>query len=145
MRGRIGSWLLKIAGLIGVTLASAVIALKLLDYLDGSRRGGWPAAQSQNVIDVVEATYGASCRASAPASAGAIKDGNATAGVAKLCDKAIDDCSFVFDVIDVGDPLPGCGKDLSISWRCGGDPQLHVLRIAAEAHRKPVYISCLKR
>jgi hypothetical protein len=138
-------WPVRIAALVGVTVASAVISFQLFEYLDASGRSGWPAAPSDNIMEIVEATYGASCRVSAPQSAAAIKDGNATAAIAKLCDKAIDDCSFVFDLADMGDPLPGCGKDLSIVWRCVKEPNPRRLLVPAEAHRKPVYISCLKR
>ena len=146
MRDRIVGWSLRIAGLIGVTLASAVVSLKLLEYMDDAGRAGWPAVPSTNVISIVEATYGGSCRATMPAEkATAIKDGNATAALVKLCDKAIDDCRFAFDVADVGDPLPGCAKDLSISWRCANEDKPRRLTIAPEAHRKPVYISCLAR
>jgi len=145
MQFRNSGWPVRIAALIGVTLASAVISFQLFEYLDASGRNGWPATVSDNVIEIVQATYGASCRLSAPQSAAAVKDGNATAAVAKLCDKAIDDCSFVFDVGDVGDPLPGCVKDLSIVFRCAKDPNPRRLVIPAEAHRKPVYVTCLKR
>src|SRR5262245_25081357 len=104
-------WPVRIAALIGVTLASAAISFQLFEYLDASGRSGWPATVSDNIIEIVEATYGASCRESVPTAAPTFKDGNATAAIAKLCDKAIDDCSFVFDLADVGDSLPGCGKD----------------------------------
>jgi hypothetical protein len=54
----------------------------------------------------------------------------------------MDDCNFVADTRDLGDPAPGCAKDLSITWRCSRDDKTHKLNVAGEAHSKPVALSC---
>jgi hypothetical protein len=140
--------LLKVAASAGVIAASAWIALELFNYWDSSgAASGWPTRSTRNLIEITEATYGASCRKApaAPGQASGVKDGNVTAAVAKICDKAIDDCQFGASTVDLGDPAPGCGKDLSISWRCGAGQTVRRLHIPAEADGKLVTISCLGR
>ena len=142
MRSSVGA-LLKIAGLLAVTVASSWAALQLLNLWDVSRSGSGGAGStgSSNLVQIAEATYGLSCLGRAPG----VKAGNVTDAVAKICEKAIDDCKFVASVGDFGDPAPGCAKDLSISWRCGTDQSLRRLRIPAEADGKLISISCLPR
>jgi hypothetical protein len=135
---RSGRAFLKIAGLLGVALGSSWIALQLFDYWDvstvGSRNSSIP-----NVIEILEATYGSNC----PGQASAVKPGNATSVVAKICEKAIDDCKFVASVGDFGDPAPGCAKELRVTWHCASDQSARRLRIPPEADGKLVFISCL--
>src|SRR5262245_26374132 len=111
MRSLVGRSL-KIALLVAVTLASSWIALQLLKQWDVSRSGADSAGRAgPNLIQIAEASYGLNCAGRAPG----VKPGNATEAVAKICDRAIDDCKFVASVGDFGDPAPRCAKDLSIS------------------------------
>jgi hypothetical protein len=139
-----GSILWKITGLLGVTLASAWIALRMFDYWSSPTTAAWPVPPAPSMVHIVDATYGLSCQsfAVAPGLVNSVKPGNATAAVARICENAMDDCNFVADTRDLGDPAPGCAKDLSITWRCSLDDKTHKLQVAGEAHSKPVALSC---
>jgi hypothetical protein len=143
MRSRIR---LYVAGLLGVTLASFWIALRSLDYWS-SPGFDRTAVSAPNFIHIAEATYGLNCRGFVvpPGHVNQVKEGNATDAIAKICEKAIDNCNFYFDVADVGDPAPGCSKDLTIGWRCAADDKVRRLHIAQEAYAKPVSVTCLGR
>jgi len=139
------STLLKITGLLGVTLVSFWIALRIFDYWDRSTTdSARPVPSAPNIIHITEATYGLNCRGFtvAPGQVNRVKEGNATAPIARLCESAIEDCSFIADVRELGDPAPGCPKDLSIAWRCSRDDEPHRLHVAEEAHSKRVKIMC---
>jgi hypothetical protein len=137
---------LYVAGLFSVTLALFWITLRLLDYWS-SPGFDRTAASTPNFIYITEATYGLNCRGFVvpPGQLNRVKEGNATDAIAKICEKAIDDCKFYFDVADVDDPALGCGKDLSISWRCAADDKVRRLHIAQEAYAKLVSVTCLGR
>jgi hypothetical protein len=137
---------LYVAGLLGVPLASFWIALRLFDYWSSPGLDRI-AASTPNFISITEATYGLNCRGfvAPPGQSNRVKEGNATDAVAKICEKAIDDCNFFFDIADIGDPAPGCSKDLSISWRCAADDKVRRLHIAQEAYGKPASVTCLGR
>ena len=67
-----------------------------------------------------------------------VEAGNATAAISKICTNARESCAFVVDVNQIGDPAPGCGKDMPISWRCGDEerstgcmwPQKHTPKLS---------------
>ena len=120
----------------------------MFDYWNASTVGaGRPNVSSPNLIHIIEATYGMNCRGFTvgPGQVNRVKEGNATQTIAGLCDKAIDDCRFYFDFGVLGDPAPGCSKDLAISWRCGADEKVHGVRVAPEANSKLVAIVCPRR
>ena len=137
-----GSMLVKIAGLLGIALFPW-IAINVYHYWIGQTLV-WPAPEAPNLIRVTEATYGLNCDGVAvlPGQVNRLKQGNATAQIARICDNAIEDCTFIVDVRDLGDPAPGCAKDLRISWRCSRNDKGHRLRVAEEAHTKSVTLAC---
>jgi hypothetical protein len=49
---------------------------------------------------------------------------------------------FDVDVLQLGDPAPGCGKDFTASWRCGGDPTVHKFFLSPEASGRSALLSC---
>jgi hypothetical protein len=136
---------------LAVMAASSWITLQALDYWDASRSGSASvsvAATSTNprhLISIVEATYGLSCKdfKVAPPAANMVSVGNATAGVAGLCDKKYGTCKYPVDVARLGDPAGGCGKDFLVKWRCGFDSiRTHEARLSAEAHGRSISIVC---
>jgi hypothetical protein len=130
--------LLKGMSALAVALASFWLTLKIMD------NSATPADPNADLIQVTEATYGMNCQGSAGPGgrANLVKAGNATAAIAKNCAEARESCAFVFNVNQIGDPAPGCGKDLSIGWRCGADETVHRLHVAAEAHSKSISLTC---
>src|SRR5262249_33723640 len=106
------STLLKVTGLLGIVLFPW-IAANVYNYWAG-QSVLWPAPSASNLIHITEATYGLSCRDFAPrgGQANRVKQGNATAVVARVCENALESCSFSADVHHFGDPAPGCAKDL---------------------------------
>jgi hypothetical protein len=67
-------------------------------------------SQSPTVISVTSATYGASCKA---------PKGNVTKFLQTACDGK-SSCQYSVDYKTIGDPAPGCSKDFSVEWTCGG-------------------------
>src|SRR5262249_8523881 len=67
---------------------------------------------SQNTIQVVSGTYGASCGA---------PYGNATWHLAPSCNGLMA-CQYTVSVSILGDPVPFCQKDYIAQWRCGANP-----------------------
>jgi hypothetical protein len=147
MRSSGSGFPLKIAALIAVTLASFWAALRLFEYWNPAGYAPDDPARAPNIIEITEASYGLSCRGFTVSSGqtNSVREGNATAAVAKNCDGAIDDCQFIARVVDFGDPAPRCPKDLSVNWRCAVDQTVHRLLVRPEADGKLVTISCLRR
>jgi hypothetical protein len=89
---------------------------------------------SAGVIEIVKATYGANCGASA---------GNASRHLADECSGSTD-CSYVVDVNQLGDPASGCAKDFEALWRCPPQGEVHTARLEGEAGLggKSVLLSC---
>ena len=139
MRSSVGRILLNITALLGVTLTSAWITLQLIDYWTSST-----VSRTPSPIRISEATYGMNCRGFrvAPGQVNSVQEGNATESIAKICEKAVGDCNFVVDVVQLRDPAPGCSKDLSISWYCGANEAVRRTYIGREAHGKSVSIVC---
>jgi len=103
-----------------------------------------PQDPTASVIHVVDATYGQTCQNFVPSSgrANLAKVGNRTAALTKACDKAETICLFAVDVVQLGDPAPGCGKDFIANWRCGSDPTVHQFYLTAEANGRSALLSC---
>jgi hypothetical protein len=128
----------KLTAGLAVLAGSFWATLKILDY--------WatPADPNADLIVVSEATYGMNCRNPATRSGplNDVKAGNVTAAVAGNCAGARGTCSFVVDVNRLGDPAPGCGKDLSVFWRCGADETVHRAYVAGEANTQTARLVC---
>jgi hypothetical protein len=121
-----------------VLLGSFWLTLEILDYWTA------PDDPDADLIAVTEATYGMNCRGGVARSGqpNEVKAGNATAAVAESCLGTSKTCTFVVDVNRIGDPAPDCGKDLSIAWRCGAQPTVHRIYVAAEAHGQRISLRC---
>jgi hypothetical protein len=112
--------------------------MQILDY--------WllPQDPDATVIHVVDATYGQACQNFVPPSGrtNLAKVGNLTPALARACDKAKTTCLFAVDVVQLGDPAPGCGKDFIVNWRCGSDPKVHQFYLTAEANGRSALLTC---
>jgi hypothetical protein len=138
MGSSIGRVLLMVIGGFAVVAISFFATMHILDY--------WLSPQDPNasVIHVVDATYGLACKDFAPPSGkpNLVKVGNATTALTSACDRAKATCSFAVDVVQLGDPANGCGKDFTANWRCGSDPKVHPFYLTAEASGRSVLLSC---
>ena len=105
-----------------------------------------PAA-IRGAINVVEATYGWSCKdfqVPKPA-VNSVRRGNATTFVSKECDGKSPSCPFAVDVNRLGDPATTCVKDFTVRWRCGADPAVHEAALPSDAQGKTVTLACSGR
>jgi hypothetical protein len=86
-------------------------------------------------IQVLSATYGGNCRAPL---------GNVTNSLRAACDgKEL--CSYRVDYLALNDPVPGCDKDYSATWRCGFDGQVVTTTAAPQTGYGPnLILSCEK-
>ena len=138
MASTAGRTMLKLTAGTAVLLGSFWLTLEILDY--------WATPEDPNadLIAVTEATYGMNCRGPVAGSGRVndVKAGNATAAVAESCAGTRKICTFVADVNRMGDPAPGCGKDLSIGWRCGAEETVHRTYVAGEAHAQRIWLRC---
>jgi peptidoglycan/LPS O-acetylase OafA/YrhL len=77
----------------------------------------------EGTLEIVEATYGRSCKAS---------EGNVTKSVVSSC-SGDRHCNYVVDVYRLGDPAGGCSKDFDVRWRCGRKDEIKFGHVDAEA------------
>ena len=89
---------------------------------------------------VIEATYGANCAASASPQ-NTVKKGNATASVAEICNFATE-CTFTVDVMRLGDPANGCGKDFTVTYKCSRSGDALTVGLPGEADGNSVRLKC---
>jgi hypothetical protein len=82
-----------------------------------------PLRTSVGTIEIISATYGLNCGAS---------PGNETAHLAEACNGK-PECLYRVDYTAIGDPVPGCGKDYVVEWRCAGSRSPRRIRAAPEA------------
>jgi len=138
MRSPWGRTAFRLIGALVVLGASFFVTLKLLDYWSA------PLDPNADVIEVVEATYGKNCEAFTPPAGypNLVKPGNATTAVAQVCNKTKGSCRYLVDLVKSSDPAPGCGKDFTVSWRCGADPTAHLSHLAGEANKKTAALIC---
>jgi hypothetical protein len=96
------------------------------------------------VIHVVDATYSLACKDFVPPSGrtNLVKVGNVTAAPTSACDNAKTTSLFAVDAVQIGDPVPGCGKDFTVNWRCGNDPKVHQFYLTPEASGRSALLSC---
>jgi hypothetical protein len=111
------------------------------------RSGQWAPANDfpwrYPPIDVVAATYGSTCRnfRPQPPFTNTFRNGNATDVIRRLCfhEKK---CTVVLDVVTLGDPANGCGKDFSVEYRCRGSGPPVTAEVPAEADGKVITLDC---
>jgi hypothetical protein len=103
-----------------------------------------PTDPDADLIKITQASYGLNCQNSAPwvRQTYQVKAGNVTDAVAASCSGTRKVCSYAVDVGRLGDPAPGCGKDLSIEWRCGTDKEPRRYHLDPEANSQTAYIGC---
>jgi hypothetical protein len=103
-----------------------------------------PAARSENLIHITEATYGGNCSGSmSPAgSASLVRAGNATVAAGQSCNDTDVLCPVVVDAAKIGDPAVWCSKDFAVSWRCGSERTIHHRALPAEARGAIAWLSC---
>jgi hypothetical protein len=125
-----------IAGLFALAV-SFWLTLRLVDIVTASTE---PDA---DLIKVTQATYGLSCQ-SAPWSrqTSQVKLGNVTDAISASCSGTHKLCAYVVDVNRLGDPAPGCGKDLTVEWRCGANKEPHRYHLDPEANTQTAYLGC---
>lgn len=95
------------------TLGTALVAAAPTGVAAARSTNGLFAASqpaSNSWIIVTTATYGASC---------GLPDGNVTQALKAACDGKRT-CVYRVNLQVLGDPAPGCRKDFSVQWSCGG-------------------------
>jgi len=130
--------LIRLTGGLAVVVAAFWITREIVNYLSA------PKDPSANTIYVMAATYGENCQSFVPRSGrvNLVKAGNATAAVTRACDNSKVICMFNVDVLKLGDPADGCGKDFIASWQCGVDRRVHQVYLPAEASGSTALVSC---
>ena len=138
MRSSSGRVLLMVIGGFAVVAISFFATMHILDY--------WLSPQDPNasVIHVVDATYGLACKDFAPPSGkpNLVKVGNATTALTSACDRAKATCSFAVDVVQLGDPANGCGKDFSAEYFCTRLQETKTAFLPAEANGRSIVLTC---
>jgi hypothetical protein len=140
MRSTAGRVLIALFGGLAVVAASFGGAMAILHY------GFAPQDPGAGVIHVVQATYCDNCQSYVtPAQfPNWARPGNVTAAVAAACDETKGSCLFTVDVTKLGDPAHGCGKEFSVTWRCGAAPSVHEAYLPAEAYTRTALLNCQK-
>jgi hypothetical protein len=116
------------------------------------RSAGWGAAEQlltwrhppPGTIDIVNGSYGQSCRdfTPKPPQQNTYREGNAAGALNRVC-AGKSHCHFVVDSAMLGDPAPDCDKDFSAEYRCGpADSTLKVVRVDANAEGKTIVLDC---
>lgn len=90
------------------------------------------AAQAADV-NVLTAWYGQSCGAA---------HGNVTAHVKSRCDGR-PTCQYGVDAGALGDPAPGCPKNMVVVFACTNQPSVRLSQIVGEANGKTLVLSCV--
>ena len=80
-------------------------------------------------IEVVSATWGGNC--------GALKD-NVLQYVWSAC-SGQQECDYIFDWGELGNPAPQCAKQFHVDWRCGPNLPLMTLASASEPRQDAVF------
>ena len=93
-------------------------------------------------IDVVKATYGENCQASASTESekNLLREGNVTSKLRNVCQ--YNECSILIDSKRFGNPAPTCAKDFSVDYRCKIDNEIRKASVAADATGKTVKLDC---
>ena len=83
-------------------------------------------------ITIVSATYGLNCGA---------PQGNATSHITQACSNASTKCDYRIDVINLGDPKPGCAKAFEVQYQCAGGAT-QTVTAPPEANTTTVTLQC---
>jgi hypothetical protein len=85
-------------------------------------------------ITVIEATYGATCGATA---------GNLTGAAARACDGR-SDCTFPVDRRQLDVSAPGCAADVRVTWRCSPEESVRTATLGADVPSPPsIALECV--
>ena len=138
MKSPFGRILIRVVAGLAIVAASFWSTLLIMNYWSK------PEDPNANRIHVTEATYGNSCKDVAPPDGhpNLVKPGNATAAVSEDCENKKASCTFTVDAARLGDPAPGCGKDFTVTWRCGADQAALKAYLSAEANNRSALLSC---
>jgi hypothetical protein len=119
-------------GGLAIVIGSFYATLKVMDYRESSTlpRNAAPTG----LITIEEATYGANCSRG-------IKAGNVTQYAAKACDGRLA-CNIAISVQELGDPAQGCGKDYSLSFKCGQQQLSRKMHVDGEANGARLALDC---
>jgi hypothetical protein len=103
----------------------------------------WRAPPPDGTIDIVEATYGGSCLGFKPKfpAFNYVARGNANGPLRDAC-AGKTQCRLRWDLTRTGDPASGCGKDLSVSYRCGPGIPPKTAMVPPEAHGHEISLDC---
>ena len=82
-----------------------------------------PPQPAATGIDILSATYGENCGG---------KHGNATKALLAACNGR-ESCDYTVDVVKLGDPANGCGKDFTADYACRPGDQPHKAALPGEA------------
>lgn len=85
-----------------------------------------------NEVNVLTAWYGQSCGAA---------HGNVTAHVKSRCDGR-QVCLYGVDAPSLGDPAPGCAKNLIVVFACQGQTAVRLSQLQAEANGRTLVLAC---
>ena len=83
-------------------------------------------------INVLTAWYGQSC---------STQHGNVTAHVKSRCDGR-GSCDYPVSADVLGDPAPGCAKNIVVMYACQGQTEVRLAQLPAEAHGRALRFSC---
>jgi hypothetical protein len=133
---------------VGIVLVSFFAALTIFNYFDIPKLGG--RTGSSNNITIIEASYGLSCvgQPVLPGYKNTVRRGNVTDVIAALCVAKNYTCSFILGegnlIARIGDPAPGCGKNLEIKWKCGEMRSINSISVPSQGleNKSAVNISC---
>ena len=123
------------------------LAPQLVALTPRIRLGQWTPADDlpwrHPPIDVIAATYGSSCRdfTPNPPFSNTFRIGNATKVIRRMCFDTTK-CDVRLDVVKLGDPANGCGKDFWVEYRCRGGGSPMTIKVPAEANGKTIVLDC---
>lgn len=110
-----------------------------LRWLAGEAGWGSTTTLSCAGITILSATYGHNLVLSGVAPQSAVD--NAVPSIAAACEGRAN-CFYRPSVSVIGDPSPGNGKDLQVTYTCGNDPTVRTASLPAEANGQTLSIVC---
>ena len=121
---------------------AAAAAAALVAVVVGAGTGIYYATAPRITVEM--ATYGMNCDGKIAVGGRnpfQVPPGNATAGVAKLCEGVAGSCAVTVSGWLFGDPAPNCAKDFMVVWRCNAGER-RVATLPAEAMGNSLGLSC---
>ncbi len=104
----------------------------------------WRRPPPDGTINVLDATFGRSCRSHIPKNRNAtnkVSNGNATEFVRDEC-SAKTTCEFTIDLNIIADPANGCEKDFEVIYKCALKDQPKTLTIPPPADDATLRLDC---